>query len=222
MPSNMSLVKFPFNLIDDDPRPSDLRVLLEMLPIKRGGTTVDVGAGGFAGIITTDPALETLGGRVICIEQDEHLCAGLRAKYDINVSVIQGYYGEVGAGQPADLVIIDTDTGTTPLIYGKMIYFAIADGLKLSGFIIASVVYDVSCAYPQSEGSYDPGEYLNPAGRNDQAGFMNRFFGAETLTTEIIARTFEKNANFEFIGLASRYLTERRNGLGWLVLRRFA
>jgi hypothetical protein len=221
MLNNMSPANPPFNLIDG-PHPSDLRSLLTMLPIKRGGTTVDVGAGGFAGVITTDPALEILGGRVICIEQDECLCINLREKYGNNVSVIQGYYGEVGAGEPADLVIIDTDTGTTPLIYGNMIYFAITDGLKIGGFVIASIVHDIDCAYPEGDGWYDPGEHLNPAGRENQANFMKRFFGSETLTTEIIARTFENNRNFQFVGLASRYRTERRNGLGWLVLRRFA
>jgi hypothetical protein len=194
-----------------------------MLPIKRGGTTVDVGAGGFAGVITTDPVLEIVGGRVICIEQDERLCVGLKQKYGGNVSIVHGYYGDVGAGEPADLVIIDTDTGTTPLIYEKMIYFAVADGLKIGGFVIASIIYDIACAYPDIDGPYDPSQipYLLE-GREDQANFMNRFFGTETLTTEIVAKKFENNVNFQFIGLAPRYPIVRRNGVGWLVLRRFA
>jgi hypothetical protein len=190
-----------------------------MLPINRGGTTVDVGAGGnlsLGNVYTTDPVLEVLGGRIICIQPDENDCLALKEKYGAKIALVQGYYGTVGVGEPSDLVIIDVDTSLTNVALERLIYFAIEDGLKIGGFIVVSFIYDVGRAYPES------GEVINPAGREQQATFMKRFFGAEALTAEIIAKKFENDANFRFIGFGPRELEGRNNGVGLLVLRRVA
>jgi hypothetical protein len=190
--------------------------LLSFLPLEEGCTTVDVGAGGFCGVCTTDPILEVLGGTVVCVEPVENLCIALREKYNGRVSVIQGFYGDVGARVDSDLVIIEIDSSDTELIFEKLIYFAIKDGLKIGGFIIAFVILDVHLAYPAS------GSVLNVAGKEPQLKFMRRFFGAESLTPQIVAEAFKSDRFFEFVGMADRYVYGSSDGLGWIVLRRVA
>jgi hypothetical protein len=137
----------PLELVQN--RGSGFRALLSMLPIDRGGTVLDIGAGGVGGWQTTDHLVEFFVGRIIGFQPDENRCAKLRAKYAGRVEMINSFYGygpkksrrqPVGArglGAPFDLIVLDTRP--QDLLWEKLLPFAAKDGLRPGGYAICTV-----------------------------------------------------------------------------------
>ena len=124
----ISPLKVPFELTDA--RRSGFRAILSLLPLPPNPVTVDVGAGGFCGTTTTDPILDILGGRVICIEADKARSDALDEKYGNRIANVCGFFGRVGARTPYDLIVIDLDASRINMIFESLIDYAVCDGLK--------------------------------------------------------------------------------------------
>jgi len=176
--------------------------------------SVDVGAGGFCGTTTTDPILDAVGGRVICIEADKQRSEALAAKYGARIANIHGYYGKIGANTPHDLVVIDLDSNSIPYIFDSLLGFAIKDGLKPGGFLISLIVYNIAVAYDGTPG------FPHPDGKEAQASFVQRYFGSQVIDAPLLQEKFRHDPDFEFIALVDKELGYGRNCIGWVVLRR--
>ncbi|MFI5015375.1 MAG: hypothetical protein ACHQAY_23820 [Hyphomicrobiales bacterium] len=205
-------IKLPFQLTDA--RRSGLRAILSLLDLPPHPTTVDVGAGGFVGDTTTQPILDILGGKVICIEADPSYSLALGWKFGDRITNIPGYYGAIGVNAPHDLVVLDIHTNFVPQIFDELLDFAVEDGLKPGGFLISVIVYNPSVAYHEETG------LLNAGNRAAQEAFLRRYFGTELLDASILAGKFAAHKEFEFVALVDKYMGEGRNCVGWVVLRR--
>jgi hypothetical protein len=194
---------------------SGFAAILNSIDIPKRSTVVDVGAGGFTGRTTTDPLINQGFERVICVERNPQRCDALRKKYGSRIEIREGPYGELGVSCAFELIVFDIDSPLAPLIYDRLIDFAVEDGLIAGGYLVCLVIYDLKAAY---SGSVPP---LDPRGYASQAEFMRRYFGSETLTEEIVSAAFANHPGFEFVALVDKYLnTSGPRCVGWTVLRR--
>jgi hypothetical protein len=202
-------VKQPFELVRT--QKSAFRSLLCLLPLHQDAVVVDVGAGGLTGANTTDHIVDLLGGRVIAIEMDAAKSQAVAQKYGSRVESVHAEYGKYGVSTPFDLIVMDLSPPSSSALE-SLADFAVSDGLRPGGFVIALLIYDTEAALKAGAKIFDP------AAVGVDAQFNRRFFGAERVDAATLAKTYARHPQLEFVTLADKWFGE--GVLGQVVLRR--
>lgn len=169
----------------------------------------------FAGETTTVHLLDLLDARIDIVETDPDRADALQQKFGDAVHIIADGIENFAASEPYDLIVFDLDSNQISFQYEELLP-SVARFLKPGGRVIGSIIYDSAEAFNPT------GDFLNPLGREDYEGFLQRYFGTVELNPQIARHRLEERG-FTLVGMTDKWMGGgSRNAIGWFALEKAA
>jgi hypothetical protein len=187
------------------------RRALDDLGLPRTSRVLDVGAGGFAGDVTTRHLVDLFDGPVAAIERDPERVAALAERFGSDVTVTEGDAFADPLGGPYDLVVVDLDSGLIPRAFERLLPTLQALELAPGGVVVLGLITDLALAYGGPRA-------LDPAGAADMGAFLKRRFGRLRIDEDALAAGVAPLGAWTVAGLVAKY-DDPLSFMSWAILR---
>jgi predicted O-methyltransferase YrrM len=179
-----------------------------------GADILDVGAGGFAGANTTVHLLKLKDPRIDAIELVPDRAKVLTEKFAGKINVITGDFLTHDFGKTYDLVVLDLDSQIIPSLYESWLPGKVKSVLKPGG---AVVVLCFGYAPDTPNDTYGLAREIQVVAKE----FLQRHFGATSLTPAIVKATYDADRDYAFVTMLGKSNAWRQpETIVWIGLRR--